>query len=841
LNENVYYKVIRFSFYNLWRNGRKSVIQDIENVIRARPGLSAVFALAVGIALGRFDELDTAVAGIVVISATAAIYLAGRRLGVLLAAPLVAGSALIMAHDMNDPAEVLARAGLFGKSTSMEVKVVTADSDRINNVRVTLLVKNIGGVDVKVRAVGYFRHSHPLAHASPGDIFHLERAKLAPIHGFRNEGGWDYRRYMRDKGIAGRLIAPEKAGRKLVERKLSVARVMEEARRQAGARLAALIEDQSTLAVAKAMLTGDQGLVNPQLREMFSRAGTAHLLAVSGLHVGFVAAAVFFTFKALLFVSIYYISRRLASAGVPVRLAAILTLPAVWLFMLFTGSSAPALRAGIMIGSYLALVALGRPREFYMAFATAMGVILIMEPGALFTVSFQLSFAAVFFITVFLEKYFNRSDADTRVNPLRRLAPGWATRAMVLFPLLFSALVMSVFAVIGSGPLVAIHFHTLSLVGPLINPPVVILGSLAVPTGIAGLLLDWAPLIQISGWLIYLITAITHWAVELPFSFVYLPSAPVAAYVAFYYAVALFIILRPGAARNGWVGASLLLAVAISVGGYAAGRLEKGMTVRILDVGQSDSAIISWPGGVAVVDAGPSSSSFDVGRMVVAPAVWRLGKTRLDAFFATHGDYDHIGGAMGLFDRIPPQGVYFATGPKAKPAMAALRGWAVARGIYRPLAAGDTVKFEKGPLITVLNPPRDHPPYPDSSNNRSLVLKVTYGKVAIIMSGDIDKSVEKWLVSSGVDIRAQVIKIPHHGSASSSSSKFLDAVDPEFALISVGKDNRHGQPGRRVIQALERRGVEVFRTDLDGEVALWTNGVRTRIYSHSGRSGENRP
>ncbi|MDH5637494.1 MAG: DNA internalization-related competence protein ComEC/Rec2 [Nitrospinota bacterium] len=814
--------------------------QDIQNVIKARPGMSAVFALATGIALGRFYVLDPAVAGIAAFSVAATIYLAGRRVGALMAVSLVMGALLIIAHDVDDPAQVLARAGLFGKSTSMEVEVVTADSERIRNVRVILLVKNIGGVDVNVRVVGYFRHSHPLAHASPGDVFYIQRAKLLPIHGFRNKGGWDYEQYMRDKGIAGRVIARKTAGTKLIDRKLSVARVMEKARRRAGARLARLIDDQDTLAAAKAMLTGDQGLVNLPLREVFSRGGTAHLLAVSGLHVGFVAGAVFFMFKALLFALIYSVSRRFASAGVPVRLAAILTLPAVWLFVLYTGPPASALRAGIMIGTYLALVALGRPREFYMAFAAAMGVILIMEPGALFTISFQLSFTAVFFITIFLEKYFNSWNADTREDPLRRLAPGWAARAMARFPVLSSALAISVFAVIGSGPLVATHFHTVSLVGPLINAPVVILGSVAVPMGIAGLLLDWAPLIQLSGWLIHLITAITHWAVELPFSFVYLSSAPGAAYAAFYFAVALFIILRPGAARNRRVGVSLLLAVTIAAGGYAARQLEEGMTIRILDVGQSDSALISWPGGVAVVDAGRSSPSFDVGRMVVAPAVWRMGKSGLDAFFATHGDYDHIGGAMGLFDRIPPRAVYFANGPKAKPAMAALRGWAVVRGVYRPLAAGETVKFERGPLITVLNPPRGHLPYPDSSNNRSLVLKVSYGKVSILLSGDIDSTVEKWLVSTGADIRAQVLKIPHHGSATSSSSKFLEAVDPEFAMISVGKGNRHGQPNRNVIQRLENRGVTVFRTDMDGEVTLWTDGVRVEIYTHSGRKGENR-
>ena len=814
------------------------MVGDIRKAIGARPGLSAVFALSVGIALGRLQNLDPAVVGILILCSAVSIYLAGRLVGGLLAVCMAAGALLILYHDFHDPAELAARAGLFNKTTPMEVELVTADSERIQNVRVILLVKKIGGIDVNLRAIGYIRYGHPLAHASPGDIYYLERAKLLPVHGFRNEGGWDYGQYMRDKGIAGRLVVLMRAPARLIGRELSVARGMEQARRRAGALLAGIIEDLPTRAVAKAMLTGDQGLVAPDLRDKFSRAGTAHLLAVSGLHVGFVAGATFFLIKAILFASIYPVSRRWASAGVPVRLAALITIAAVWLFMLYTGPPAPALRAGIMIGTYLVAVALGRPREFYMAFAVAMGLILAGEPGALFTVSFQLSFASVFFITVFLEMYFNGGRDDDKPDPLGRLAPGWGARMKTRFPVLFSALAISVFATVGSGPLVSIHFYTMSIVGPLINPPVVILGSVAVPVGIAGLLLDWAPLIRLAAWLIQLITAITHWAVDLPYSSVYVPSAPGAAYAVFYLAVALFLIMPSGAARNRWTAGGLLLAISIAIGGYGAGRLERGMTIRMLDVGQSDSAIISWPGGVAVVDAGPASPSFDVGRMVVAPVVWNMGKTRLDAFFATHGDSDHIGGALGLLERIKPKAVYSPATSAAKPAMAELRGWAAVEGIYRPLVAGDSIKYERGPLITVLNPPAGALTSLASTNSNSLVLRVTFGKIAILLAADIDTATEKRLVASGVDLRAQALKIPHHGSSSSSSGRFLDAVNPSFALISVGADNQHGHPSEKVLRSLEKRGVKVLRTDLDGELSLWTDGEQLAISAYSGWSGK---
>jgi competence protein ComEC len=757
------------------------------------------------------------------------IYLADRWIKALMAIAAAAGVALILAHDWRDPADVFLQRGLLGRQVFAEAELVTADSERPRNVKLFLRIRRMEGARVSALVMANVDYSHPLAHALPGDVFWIQGATLLPIHGFHNIGDWDYERYMADQGLGARLLIRKKTKVYRIGGTWSVARMMEGARRESSLKLASIIRDPDALAVTRAILTGDQGLVNPELRDIFSRAGTAHILSVSGLHVGFIAAVVYFVFRTALFFLIYPMRRRWAAAGVPMRLAAAMAIPVVWLFLLFTGPPIPALRSGIMIGVYLMAVALGRPREFYSSFTAAMAIILVWSPWSLFTVSFQLSFAAIYFITIFLEMYLNPPAGRDAQTQLSRLAPGWWRVAMERFPIITGALASSVYATVGSGPLVAHHFHTISILGPLINIPVIILGSVATPLGIAGLLADSGIMIRWTAWLCHLIVAMSWGGSALPLAYAYITIFPEAACAALYVAMVLFIIIRPGRKRRQAAGMAALAAMAIVAGGHIRAHMETGMTIRFLDVGQGDCTMITWPGGAAVVDTGMSNPVFDAGRMVAAPALWRRGRGRLDALFITHGDNDHIGGAMGLMDRAPSARVYGPGMVEVQPALASLRGWAMAEGKYHPLNAGQTLDFPGGPRIIVLNPPAGKAPFNPTTNNTALVLKVVYGGVSAILPSDVGAAAERWLAMEGESIRSRVLKIAHHGSHTSSSEEFLDAVRPEYAVISAGRDNRHGHPAVQTLERLKRRGIKVLRTDMDGEVVLRTDGVNLEI------------
>ena len=212
----------------------------------------------------------------------------------------------------------------------------------------------------------------------PGDIVELHHVALKEIRGFRNIGGWDYELYMRDKGISAKLYIGGLSCVTPVRDGYNWRRPFELHRRALRERIKA--ESFDTIAVMNAMLLGDQGKIEPELRESMSRAGSAHLLAVSGLHIGFVAAVVYFTIRYILFYIFYFTKYEWASAGIPMKIAAMVAIIAVVWFGSITGPRLPSLRAEIMVSVYLSAVVMGRGRDFYGAFTVAMFIVLLFMP-----------------------------------------------------------------------------------------------------------------------------------------------------------------------------------------------------------------------------------------------------------------------------------------------------------------------------------------------------------------------------------------------------------------------------------------------------------------------------
>jgi len=234
-----------------------------------------------------------------------------------------------------------------------------------------------------------------------------------------------------------------------------------------------------------------------------------------------------------------------------------------------------------------------------------------------------------------------------------------------------------------------------------------------------------------------------------------------------------------------------------------------------------------WPnGGALVIDAGNRFPNFDLGRSIVAPVVWRSQRARLEAVFATHSNMDHIGGIPGLIQIVPTAMLGTHEKVSGYRPFNLLRSQALLNGIYNPLKAGDRFDFDGGLSVEVLNPPAGALPYKDTSNNRSLVLKLVYGDVRILTVGDISSKVERWLLDSGADISADVLKVGHHGSKNSSSEKFLKAVGAKYAVISAGYNNRYRHPSPIVLDRLKKAGMKIYRTDIDGEVVMRTDGEK---------------
>lgn len=786
--------------------------------------LAALF-MAAGIAFGRASEADPAILFLAAAGAFFALARAGGALRLVFAVSFLAGAALIWRHD-NAPLPPHHVSHLAPAENSLLLgEVVMTDSVRDGYTRYLLRAESLNGKPVAglLRWYASGLDFDPL----PGDRVLLTGAKVRGIRGYRNIGGWDYERYMKDRGIAATVSTRGGSKVFLAGSEFSIRRPVEEQRHGMLARLT--FENEDVTAAARAMTVGDRGLVTPRLRDTFSRAGTAHLLAISGLHVGFIAFAVYHAARLVLFLVIYPARYRWASAGVPMKAAAFAALLAVGWYAALVYPMFSARRAAVMVSIYLVAVMIGRGRDFYGAFAAALSVILITTPWALFDAGFQLSFVTVFFLVALLERILN----DER-EPLDRLSGRLLERLAWKYPVISGYLLASVMASIASAPLSAYHFNTVPMYGFAVNSVLVPLASVAAPWTLFSAITGSESMLSIAEKMMTVFVAVSRTVESAPGSYHHAPSIPPAAAGLFYVILALFVFMRAGAARRMAMAGAVPVFLAALAFRPLGDRLNNELAVKFLDVGQGDCSIAVWPEGALAIDGGNSYKTFDIGRSIAAPALWREGRTALTAMFATHGDADHIRGLPGLADRAPPALIAdnglipYDGGEYGK-----LRAKAMMDGAYRMLRRGEALTFPGGVKVVALNPPGEGATISDGSNNNSLALMLVYGNIKILFAADMGQEAENRLLGSGMDIRADVLRVGHHGARTSASTEFLDAVAPKAAVISAGYGNHFGHPAGETLNRLKDKGIKVFRTDMDGEVRLTTDGKSIRWITYS--------
>ena len=286
--------------------------------------------------------------------------------------------------------------------------------------------------------------------------------------------------------------------------------------------------------------------------------------------------------------------------------------------------------------------------------------------------------------------------------------------------------------------------------------------------------------------------------------------------------------------------------------------------MTFLDVAQGDATLIRFPDGrVWLVDAGGALGRFDIGTRIVSPALWALGLRRLSTLVLTHGDRDHIGGAHAMLQDFRPGEVWEGVPVDGHAETARLRGEAMQRRVrWRNVQSGD--RLDRGGEavdIRVWHPRAPQWIRTRVRNDDSIVLELAMGEVSVILPGDIGPAVERVLAAedlasprspppalvmasmTNVSVSAhrrwaeplRVLKVPHHGSRTSSTSAFLDALQPRLAIVSAGRGNRHGHPAPAALARYAARGTEVFRTDQDGAIQLDTDGQTLNVQTCSGR------
>jgi competence protein ComEC len=281
---------------------------------------------------------------------------------------------------------------------------------------------------------------------------------------------------------------------------------------------------------------------------------------------------------------------------------------------------------------------------------------------------------------------------------------------------------------------------------------------------------------------------------------------------------------------------AIATAPASTLAAPSAGRLR----VTMIDVGQGDALAVQLPTGQSLlVDAGGANGGFDVGDRVVTRALWALGVRRLDWLVFTHADLDHIGGALSVAQVFAPREIWEGVPVPSDPKRQALHDWAEARRVpWRVTQTGD--RIEAGPLVLeVLHPPRPDWERQRVRNDDSVVLRVRYGEVELLLTGDVEGDVEPELTpvdADGPPAPLRVLKVAHHGSRTSTSGGFVQAYAPAVALVSVGRGNLFGHPSPDVLARLDAAGVRVFRTDVDGAITVETDGRSLDVEAMSGRT-----
>ncbi|MBF0635093.1 MAG: DNA internalization-related competence protein ComEC/Rec2 [Nitrospinae bacterium] len=777
------------------------------------PALWFTFFFAGGVALGRGANADPFLLASAFIGLAVVFFNSVKPLKTAFAIALIGGFLLSGAGDGHEVSSNHLSRLTPPKRITAFLEIVSRETERESSTRYLVNALSIDGSKTDGQARLTIRSGkHPSL--LPGDVVVITSARFKKPRGYRNVGGFDYETYLADRGINGDFSLGSKSKIFRADTVFNWRRPLEITKAKMRERLKSA--DPEVTALNYALVIGDDGLVTQETRDDFSRAGVAHILSVSGLHIGFAAAACYYAIKLLIFGVAYPLRREWASAGVPSRVAAVFALVAAVLYGALTGFKFPAMRSTIMAGVYLVAFIAGRGRDFYGAFALAFFIIILFYPWAIFDVGFQLSFGAVLFIVLFMEKWWKPFFA---LEPGERGPATYRDRLFAQAPVMGSGLAMSVFATIGTAPVVAYHFNMTPLYGMISNAVVVPVSSLAVPIGLFASLTGAPYTGEITGLLTGLVGFIAQWTAQLPYSYRHMATIPPVAVAFYYMAVGAVLFIEGRRIKLAVFAVAAMAFVAAASYKPMMARMDNGYTIRFTDVGQGDATIVLWPGGSMAIDGGPRFDTFDPGRAILAPILWREGRASLSAMIATHDDRDHSGGLAGFADRIPPALFMDNGGPveDGSPVSALRKKFAAS---YKPLVAGDRITFPNGPTVETLNPPPPPYPYADEHNNRSLALKIHLGPVRVLMMGDVSKETEQWLLQSGADLKADVIKIAHHGSDTSSSDEFLDAVGAKTVIISVGHNNVHKHPSRKVLDRLNERGMRVLRTDRHGEITL---------------------
>jgi competence protein ComEC len=619
----------------------------------------------------------------------------------------------------------------------------------------------------------------------------------------RNPGEFDYDKYLKSNGITGLFISYQTDSINILSNQKDYFKALLHSVRKGIDNVIHDLHTPQTAGLLRGLILADRSEIDYETKTEFINSGVVHILAVSGLHVGYVLVIFIFIFGRF---------------GIYLR--SILTIIGLLAFMFLTGVPPSVFRATLMAVVIIIAFLSNRSTNIINSISIAAFIILMINPNEIFNPGFQLSFSAVLAIGM-LYPYFQKMIFKLHLK-----------HKLVEYILLFFGVSLS--AQIGTLPFTLAYFSKLSIIALFAN--LLVIPAVGVIIGIAfitifigsftyGLAIYFAAANDLfSGWMI----AFIKYTGSLDFSFLWIRNYSLYDAIIFYAGLILILFTLNNTSKS-FLKISLVLILIISIFVYSRFDdkellAENNLSVFMVDVGQGDAFLLKFPNGkTALIDAGEANPFIDNGERVIIPLLDYLGIGKIDFGFISHLDLDHYGGFVSLIYNNRIKEVYRPlpdSGSKSIRLEKFLRDMKVKTGIY------DKKSFDVGNTkIYFLNDPYNYSYKSFSSNNKSGIIKIVYGKTSFLFVGDCEHPAEYFLATNfGNMLDSDVLKVGHHGSSTGSSDAFLSLVSPDISLVSAGIKNKFNHPAETVINSLEEINSVIYRTDKVGAVLLESDG-----------------
>jgi len=624
-----------------------------------------------------------------------------------------------------------------------------------------------------------------------------------------------------------------------------------------------------TAGVLDAALLGNRYNLSLDASERFREGGTFHVLVISGLHISFIGGLAFL------------VMRRLTKRSL---LQFVLPATVVWAYSLAVGAEASVVRAALMFTFAGLATIVFRQASSLNALGGSALALLVWSPKEIFDPSFQLTFLSVLAIVAIAWPLLLKFSAIGAWHPTSTTPyPPACSRALKTFCELlfwserqwqqeldrsshhcrlfkvglaallerihvqrclryvFGAVLVSASVQLVLLPLMIIYFHRLSFASLVLNIVVSVLLAVLVAVALLALLVSAAPLFKLANTIDWLMVHSIDPFSNLGLDSLRLPeySGPAALLYALYYVPLVLLVI----ALSHWhplasqverrckfhrfvllvATVQLLMLAALLLHPLSSGRSGASLRVDFLDVGQGDAALVTMPDGTTLlVDGGGNrmESTRRIGETVVSEYLWWRGLSEIDYVVATHADADHIDGLNDVLKNFKVKAALVGRAPANDPEFAKFaQTIAETQTHLETIQAGDVIRFGEVEVSTLWPPAEGNA----SDNNDSVVLRIKLGEVSILLTGDIEKAAERSLITS-TQLKTDVVKVPHHGSKTSSTDDFVRATKPTFAIISVGRNSMFGHPHKDVVDRWQASGATVLTTGTSGTITVTTNG-----------------